>query len=231
MASNIATVLVRVPVIQLNNTVYIQDGQLVPQTLNVPCREAYIDLPHYWAVPIKDSGVFTTLQMIPKTDVYGNAVDQPTYDSFTVQRVRDKLVKDTWWIVIDEEASPPVDFTDVCETCCGEAAVTLTGTVPTIVPCQTICETSPPEDGEFISVFGAPELAGGETYRANGAYNNEALPELTAASIAALIILMNAQWNTPGSPAATFVWTNNGTVVFATGGFVDDSLCVLIEAV
>lgn len=232
MASNIATVLVRVPVIQLNNTIYIEDGQLVPQTLNVPCREAFIDLPYYWAVPIKDSGIFTTLEMIPKTDQWGNAIDQPSYDSFTVQRVRDKESRYTWWVIIDDSTSPPADFTDVCATCCGEEAVTLSGDVPLIVPCQTLCETSPYADGEFEAVFGAPALTGGQTYKANGAYNNVALPQITGATLAALVIQMNANWDTPsGSPSATFVWSNVGLVVFAIGGFENDSLCVLIETV
>ncbi len=227
--ANIATVLVNVPVIQLNNIVYLQDGQLVPQTLKVPCRNVHVDTPYYWAVPIKDSGVFTTLEMIPQTDVYGNAVDQPTYDSFTVQRVRDKLSRYTWWIVIDDSASPPVDFTDVCATCCGEDSLTLSGVIPLIVPCQSIESTN--DAGDFIVVFGAPALSGGQTYRANGAFNDEALVQVTAATLALLIVQMNLHWGTIGSPACTFVWTNVDLVVTGTGCECPGEICVLIEAV
>lgn len=225
--ANIATVLVKVPVIQQNNTLYLQDGQLVPQILNVPCRDVFVDTPDYWAVPVKDSGVFTTLQFIPKTDAYGNGVDQPTFDSFTVTRVRDKDSRNTWWVVVDADASPPVGFMDVCTTCCGESAVTLSGDVPLIAPCQEICD-SVDEEGNFISIFGAPSLAEGESYMAHGSYNNEDLGQITGGDMAAFIMNLNGGWGTLGSPGVTFVWSNTGTTITATGGNENDSLCVLI---
>jgi len=223
-----------VPVIQLNNTLYLEDGVLKPQTLNVPCGEhTHIDNPYYWAVPIKDSGTFRTVEFIPQTDVYGNAVDQPTFDSFVVQRVRDKASRYTWWVIIDADASPPVDFTDVCATCCGEEALTLSGTVPVVAPCQDVCDAVN-DDGNYFVTFGAPALAGGENYSVHGSFDNEELPAFTSTSLDDLINDLNSNYGTIGSPAVDITWTRDGSVIIGTfqnGDGEGSSICVLIEAV
>lgn len=222
MGDQIATVLIPCYVVQMNNQLFRTDDEVIGQILEVPCRNALIDDVPYWAVPVKDFGVFTTLDYILAVDDNANA---PTFDSFLVVRVRDKLSGNTWWIY-----GTKTDFVTSCSTCCDSPAIPMPGTSGTFViriqPCQRVCIQN--TVGAFYTVWGLPNLLAGQTYFAFGSYNNAALfpgagngyPTVTA-----LLAFLNAKW-TP------FVWTvsPDNLTLFATGGALDDSLCVTIIA-
>lgn len=238
MANFIATVSIPCAVVQQKNTVFVEDGQILPQIKNVPCREVDVDDVNYWATPVKDFGIFTSLKFTPQTDEFGNAVPVPSFDSFSVFRVRDKLKSNDWWYIVGDIDN----FYASCQTCCGDdfqpmpctpnydASPGGDGCPPLVVPCQQICDSTNP-DGDFISIFAAPALGAGQHYQGDAAYNNEELDEITAANINDLITQMNTHWGTVGSPAATFVWTHTGLTITGTGGFDGDEICVLIQAV
>lgn len=224
MPNNIANITIPAPVIQLKNDLYLVDGQYDPHTLNIPCGvNAWVDDIQHWVVPVKDSGICTTCSFVPATGNYPPGTP-PTPDSLLVLRVRDKYTPFfTWWVICTI-----AQYYASCQTCCGVSFVPIPApTLPIIVPCQQICD-SVNADGDFISVFGYPADAG--NYHAWGQYNGEDLPEQTSATIAGLVILLNANWGTIGSPSGIFVWTASGGVLTATGGNSGDSLCVLITS-
>lgn len=223
MPNFIANVTVPAPVIQLNNDQYLVDGQFQPRTLNVPCGiNSLVDANEWWATPVKDFGVTTILQMIPKLD---DNVAQPTPDSITVIKVSDKYTPFwTWWIVCSLE-----DYYNACATCCGDEPENIPEpALPIIVPCQYICNSTNAE-GEYISIFGFPPDDG--EFWGYGQYNGVDLPTIHSPTKAGLVVLMNAQWGSIGTPTATFVWTESNDILTATGGFAEDSICVLIVSV
>lgn len=220
--AQISTVLVPCLVIQLNNTILGRDEETIKgQILNVPCRNDFIDdTNNYWLVPVKDSGVFSTLTPVPAVGDY--AITGPTYDSIQVFRVRDKLSRQTWWVYGTWQ-----NFIASCATCCGDAAVSMPGTTGTavavhIAPCQVLCIIN--DSGDFYGVFGIPTLSAGERFFPYGSLNNVAFTSGSASGypdIASLLVFLNASWT-------GFVWTNTGNTLFATGGDENDSLCVTI---
>ena len=229
--SQISTVTVPCLVIQLNNTIIIHNDQVIGQVLQVPCRNDFQDDPNYWLVPVKDSGIFTTLTPVPAVGQYGDI--PPTFDSIPAFRVRDKLSGYTWWCYGTNE-----DFTASCGTCCGSSAIPMPGADGSIIikiaPCDTLCIAD--VNGNYYSVTGLPTLVGSEKYFPYGAYNNVALPAASGAGYstpAALLVFLNANWTNQGSPNAKFVWTlsADSITLIATGGFFNDSLCVVITTV
>lgn len=220
MADQISTVLIPCYVVQMNNQVFITDDQIVGQILEVPCRNALIDDKEYWAVPVKDFGIFTTLDYILALN--DNAA-RPTFDSFKVVRVRDKLSGNTWWIYGTKS-----DFITSCSTCCDSPAIPMPGTATgfaiRIEPCDVLCIQN--DNGDYYSVWGLPVLNAGQTYFPFGSHNNQPFFPGSAsgyASVAALLIFLNTKW-TP------FVWTasSDNLTLFATGGAQSDTLCVTI---
>ena len=223
MANTIPNESVPAPVIQFNNHYYLVDGQFAPRTVNVPCGiNALLDDETWWAIPIKNYGIVSPfLQMVPA--VNGN-IAQPTPDSISVIRIRDKYIPGfTWWVVCSLK-----NYYAACAACCGDAPVPIPApTLPVIVPCQLICD-SVNADGEYISVFGYPADIG--TYTAYSHYNGEELTSQSATTMALLLIALNIHWTNIGSPSTAFEWTAAGGVLTATGGNEGDSLCVLIDS-
>jgi hypothetical protein len=226
--AQIPNALIPCYVIQLNNTLFIQGDEIAGRVLDVPCKTDFIDDPDYWAVPIKDEGIFTTVQYIPQAE----SPTAPTFDSFQVFRVRDKLSGHFWYIYGNQQ-----DFVSSCSTCCDDATIPMpqpaNGVIP-IAPCNLICEQN--AAGQYTTVTALPALAAGESYFPYGAYNNVALPAASGAgysSTAALLAFLNANWTNVGSPVATFVWTlsTDGITLTATGGFLGDSLCLFVAAI
>lgn len=222
MGDQIATVLIPCYVVQMNDQIFITDDQVVGQILEVPCRNALIDDVPFWAVPVKDFGVFTTLDYILAT---GANVNPPTFDSFLVTRVRDKLSGYAWWIY-----GTKADFITSCSTCCDSPAIPMPGTSGTFViriqPCQDVCLQNP--IGTFYTIWGLPTLLPGQHYFPFGSYNNAPLFPGAGngyATISALLAFMNLRW-TP------FVWTasTDGLTLTATGGSLGDNLCVTVVA-
>lgn len=200
----------------------ISDEQVIGKILQVPCRNDFQDDPDYWAVPVKDSGVFSTLSYIPKNSDYPTA---PTFDSFEVFRVRDKLSGYTWWIYGTND-----DFVNACSTCCGAGAIPMPGTLPgptpvlRIAPCDTLCVQD--TNGNYVSRWGLPTLTSGKVYFPYGSLNNVALTAASSSGYAnttLLLSFLNTNW-TP------FVWTVSADhlTLIATGGSLNDQLCVSV---
>lgn len=229
----IATILIPCLVIQYNNQKYINNEQVIGQTLDVPCRNVIIDEVGYWATPVKDYGIFTWLQYQLQVDDNG-PVPQPTFDSFAIFRVRDKLTESSWWIYGTKE-----QFIQSCSTCCGSGAVPMPGIdgafILSVAPCQILCDN--PVGSSYQAIFGIPtNIQGHERFFPYGSYNNVALPAASGAgysTVAALLVFLNANWSAVGTPSAGFVWTasNDGLTLFATGGFLNDSLCVVVSII
>lgn len=217
-------------VVQLNNTVFIEGDRVAGRVLTVPCKNDFIDDPDYWMVPIKDAGIFTTLEPVPAV---GDFANKPTYDSFPVMRVRDKLSGYTWWVYGTHD-----EFVNSCSTCCGDAPVPMPGTLGeiniVIAPCDQLCIQN--SLGQYYSVTGLPTLVGSETYFPYGSHNDLPFPAASGAGYAtpgALLTFLNATWTNVGSPNVTFVWSlspDNMTLI-ATGGNLNDTLCVVISTV
>lgn len=225
MPNNIPNITVPAPVIQLKNELYLVNGQYAPRTLNIPCGiNAQVDDIQHWFVPIKDYGIVNTeyCEIVPAVGDFPPGVP-PTPDSLLVLRVQDKYKPYfVWWVVCTI-----AEYYASCQTCCDDAFVPIPAPVlPVIVPCTLLC---PNAAGVISAVFGSPADAG--TFSARGQYNGEALQILSgAATLAALVVLMNNFWGVIGSPPGSFVFTSNGTTVIATGGNEGDSLCILITS-
>lgn len=232
--SQIATILIPCLVIQENNQQFITDNTITGKVLNVPCRDVFVDEVLYWGVPVKGDGMFTTIQWILAT---GSDAAQPTFDSFLVQRIRDKDSNYTWWVYVLNKDN----FKNSCATCCGVAAVPMPGVngsfMPTIAPCQVACIVN--GDGDYYEVYGLPVLPDGETYFPVGSYNNvELFADASGsgyATVGALITYLDSKTTGlgPASPAVTITWSasGDGLTLIATGMNLGDSLCILIESI
>lgn len=231
----IPNALIPAYVVQLNNTVFIEGDQIVGRVLDIPCKNDFIDDPNYWAVPVKDGGIFTTLSYL----LVAQYPDQPTYDSFPVFRVRDKLSGYFWMIYGTHD-----DFVSSCGTCCGSGAIpmphTTDGYVINIAPCTTIGSEwgyAVNAQGQLYTTFALPTLTGVETYYPYGSYNNVAFPSANPAGYttpAALLAYLNATWTNFGSPNVAITWTlsaDNITLfaTFTAGAVRGDSICVVIS--
>lgn len=229
----ISTILIPALVVQMNQQQFVQNGLFKPQTLDVPCRSVLPDDVGYWAIPVKDEGIFSKLQFVLQKE-NGVTIPQPTFDSFQVFRLRDKLSGYTWWIYGTRD-----NWLNSCATCCGVASVPMPGIdggfAPLIAPCQTLCEIKD-VNGNYQAIFGIPNVIGHEMLFPYGSYNNAALPTASGsgyANVTALLVFLNASWKTVGTPNANFTWTasTDGQTLFGTGGFLSDSLCVTVTLI
>ena len=219
-------------VIQLNEQQFIKDNAVIGSVMNVPTNNVFINSVDYWFVPVKDEGIFSILQPILKIDTDGNPVPQPSYDSRTVFRVQDGISNNCYWVY-----GSVADFNDAASSCCGDSPPILMlgidGIDWVIAPCSIICLLN--EESDYYSIFGLPSLAAGETYFPIGAYDNTAFPDANPngyATIADLLVFLNANYTNTGSPPAEFVWTSpDDLTLIATGGFLGESLCIFIEAI
>lgn len=231
--TQIGTVTVPALVISMNGVLFT-DGpngynglDVIGKVIDVPCRDILFDNVDSWAIPIKDSGIFTGLDFELKA---GTFTDEPTFDSFTVFRIRDKF-SDNYWIINGTKA----DLIASCSTCCdGATPIPMPGVSSSaestfdgvlIAPCQEMDILN--DDGDPYMVFGLPSLdLASSRYFPYGSRNNV---ELTAASatgystVSALLSFLNTNW-TP------YVWTasDDELTLTATGGDEGDSLCVEI---
>lgn len=229
--SQIANIVIPCFVIQQNNEQFILTQGVVGLVRNVDCRNVFIDDDLYWASPIKDEGIFSGWQY--RIAVGENAA-QPTFDSFYVQRIRDKISGYTWWVYVTSKD----DFKNSCNTCCGDSEIPMPGVnggfAPVIAPCQLLCDMID-VNGDLYALFGIPSLPAGSEFYATGSYNNEALPSSSSsfATVAELLAYINSNWTNVGSPNVTFVWTASvdELTLTATGGISGDSLCVTIYTI
>jgi hypothetical protein len=225
--AQINTVLIPALVIQQNNTVFRQENIITGKVLDIPCREAFLDDTDYWAVPVKDEGVFTGLSYVLAA---GENIAPPTFDSFKVTRVRDKLSKFDWWVY-----GTHTDLINSCATCCDSPPVPMPGIDGIqiiIAPCQFICTTN--DNGEFYAIFGLPTLEAGEAYYPVGSYENVAFATASPtgyATVELLLAFLNSSWNPGSPPSATWTASEDGLTLIATGLEEETSLCVIVEVI
>lgn len=220
--AQISTITIPALVIAFNHVQFIDQDLVVGKIIDVPCRDILFDNTDSWSIPIKDSGIFTgldfELKIVVDSDI--DYTPQPTVDSFTVFRIRDKNSYNEWIIYGTKE-----DLLNSCATCCGGSPVPMPGTTDgfslRIAPCQLVDITN--EDGDPYMVFGLPTLPVGANYFPYGTRNNANLPPASATGYpdkTSLLAFLNSNW-TP------YVWTIDANDdVFATGGVLGDSLCV-----
>src|SRR6202034_224446 len=101
-----------------------------------------------WSVPCKDHGIFTRLDFKIKS---GEDLAQPTFDSFTVFRIRDTKSSYEWMIYGTQQ-----DLITSCASCCGTEDPTLmpmpSGGQLMFAPCQPVYLTN--TLGQPYMVFG-----------------------------------------------------------------------------
>lgn len=224
--TQISTITVPALVISMNNLLFIDSTNnetVIGKVLSVPCRDILYDNTDRWAIPVKDSGIFTTLDFEYKVRVYNDLtyVPQPTFDSFTVFRIRDTKSAFEWMIY-----GSKADLIASCSTCCGPDSIPMPGIDPAfrlrVAPCEEISLVN--GNGNNYTLFALPTISGGQTYFPYGSYNNVALASSNTNGYAdktTLLTFLNASW-TP------FVWTLNGDTLIATGGAAGLQLCVSV---
>lgn len=228
MSNTIPNEAIPAPVIQFNNHYYLRDGQYDPQSISVPCGvNALVDPYQWWMIPVKNFGIVSILQAVPA--INGNE-SQPTPDSISVIRIRDKYNPGyTWWCVCQL-----VDYYAACAACCGEPAVPIPAPdLPIIVPCQDICGATN-DAGNYFLTFAAPALGAGEGYITYGQYDGGELPTFESTSLDDLVTDLNTNYGTVGSPAVDIVWTRSGTTIIGTvqdGAGEGSSFCLLVLAI
>lgn len=199
-------------------TLTSEPDTIVGKVMQVPCRDIRYDYQNMWAVPIKDSGIFTGCNFVLKAN---NNVAQPTFDSFTVFRIEDKLTNDFWFVYGTTD-----DLTTSCNTCCGDDAIAMPHVdnvvIERIAPTETIDLLNDSDDPYMV--FGLPSLGAGQTYFPYGSLNNVALANANAAGYAnttTLLSFLNSNWT-------GFVWTVTADhlTLIATGGTTGDILGV-----
>jgi len=208
-------------VLQHDNDQFINGGinpgvlQLIP----TPLSGGYV-FADYWAVPVTD-GIVSSWQYIPTTP---NALTKPDPQAVHVVRINSNNVADTWWVFGN---STEYNFASRDAECCTSPGLAMPTTIANIAPCQALCAN---DDGNQFGAFGLPSPDGG-TYVANGTYNGTALPQVTGATAAALVIALqaNASWGAIG----TWAKTADNLTLTVTGAAVSDPqdpniLCVVI---
>jgi hypothetical protein len=234
--AQIATILIPCLVIQFNNQQFIETTeagiQVIGQTLDVPCRNSIPSDIGYWAVPVKDAGIFTRLQFMLMRENNSVTIQQPTFDSFPVFTVNDKMNNNTWWIYGTKD-----QFLNSCNTCCGAGTVPMPGIdgafLPLIAPCQQFCNVPATSGGALQAYFGIPNVYGGsDTFFPYGSYNNVAFSAASGsgyATVTLLLAFLNANWTQTGT--ITWTATPDGLTLIATGGALNDSICIVVARI
>ena len=224
----ISHVTVEALVVCRNSVQFTQEGEplvITGKVMQVPCRDIRYDYVDMWAIPIKDAGIFTGCDFELQA---GEFLAKPSFDSFTVFRIEDKLTND-YWIVYGTKD----DLTTSCNTCC-DPDVTPPVPMPH-VDSEIIIRIAPTEElditndsGDTYMTFGIPSLAAGERYFPYGSLNNVALPPASSSgytTTTTLLAFLNSTWT-------GFVWTktSDDLTLIATGGSEGDLLGVNIFA-
>ena len=221
--AQISTITIPALVISYNNNLFLDPNNselITGKVLYVPCRNLEFDNEDMWAIPVKDAGVFTGCEFQLKNGIFLN---QPTFDSFTVFQIKDKLADEQWIIY-----GTRTDFINSCATCCGASAVPMPGISPAfgerIAPCELMDLTNDSEQPYML--FGLPSLQGSERYYPVGSRNNVGYTQASAngySSISDLLTFLNANF----TPYTWTVSADNLTLT-ATGGSIGDSLCISV---
>jgi hypothetical protein len=200
-------------VIKHNNDVYLTDDLVVGVTMSIPTpgSGAVID-GDYWAIPIADNGIVTGFDFEPTTPT---DTTPPTPQSFHVFRLTNRFGNDVWWVrgstTVDGDSPANDGYIEAAADaeCCDATPRTLPTDVPELFPCQTACQFD--ANGDYFFILGVPTLGSATSYVANGYLDDETLPEVTGASVTALLVQLNSQWTNVGSPAVAITWTQSDT--------------------
>lgn len=221
------------------NTTTVHNQPLVGKVLQIDCRNIEVDSTgDAWCYPIKDGGVFTGFEFIPKAWDYQTndySVTPPTYDSLTCFRVIDRIIEEADKIEYYIYGSR-ADFANSCYTCCpqqnpvytpmpgtnADGTRNFTWRVAPIVELGNVTNAS----GNIVSYWGLPTLPVGYNYFPFGSYNNIPFPAASATGYATtnlLLTWLNANAHSVGSPSTplltwTIVSNNSGGLLVATGG-------------
>ncbi len=203
--AQIATVMIPCTVVQMNNQQFFNaDAGTIGAIENIPCRNVFVDEVLYWCSPVKDYGLFDALEF-RLVDTANPIGTPPTFDSFIVQRIRDKISGTTWWVYVENANN----FLNSCATCCGDAAVPMPTPDPYfIAPCQIICAQN--DDGDLEAVYGIP-TPGSAGFIAVASFDDTVLPTGDpVADVNALVSFANSNWSSLGtsSPPATATWSS-----------------------
>ena len=208
-----------------NNVLFLDriNGEtVIGKVLEVPCRNVIYNNYDMWAVPIKDSGIFTTLEFVL---IRGGDTAQPTFDSIQCCRILDKMSNNEWVVYGTKQ-----QFLASSDFAVGSASPTpmpgISGSFAIrIAPCQVMNIVD--GSGNPYAVMGIPTLSAGYVYYPYGSANNAAYPVAPTAGFATTAALL-AYLNTNFTP---YTWTIVNNTLFAKGGTINDNLCVNIIAV
>jgi hypothetical protein len=200
-------------VIKHNNDVFLTEDLVVGNTMSIPTPgSGAVPDGDYWAVPITDNGIVTGFDFEPTTP---DSTEPPTPQSFHVFRLVNRYGNDVWWVrgstTTDGESPANDGYIQAAQDaeCCEADPRTLPTDVPELFPCQTACQFD--ADGNYFFILGVPTLGVGESFVGNGYLDDEVLPEVTGATVTALLVDMNTNWTNIGSPAVAVTWTQSDT--------------------
>lgn len=178
-------------VIQKNSVSYAECGG---KDALIPCGDDSLGIAgEYWAVPVKDHGVF-------RGYTYQRATAAPTYDSFPVTKVYDKTTGENFWVVATQ-----AEVLTLCSV--GTAPATV---IPLVVPEIDLCvEAGATESVEFsLEALVSPNDAYKFSLAVDGVLlvdENDGVASAgyaNAAAIAAYLVTNHAAVGTWTSPAA-----------------------------
>lgn len=197
-------------IIQQESSVFIDSATgVVGQTMLIPTPSSggQVDS-DYWATPVNGFGIVGTgFKYTPTTP---GSLAKPHAQSFHVVRIIRDSKESTDWYALGNSTQYRNASEDV--ECCTSPPfiMPLASSLPVFAPCSVICNQN--DAGLYFEVFAAPTPDTG-TYTANGYYNDVALPQITGATVAALVTALNSN----GTWAAIGTWTNpSGATLIVT---------------
>ena len=229
-------------VLQRNNQVYLSEGGISVQKsgggdivvgvgllteIPTPDGGGVIDF-DCWATPVGE-GALTSFTFIPynASDPIGSVA--PSVQSFKCFRIYNRLASDDWYIV-----GTVAEYITAYNG--GAALPTTITTLPAAY--QKMCEFIN-SSNQYGALFALPPLLTPDTkYFPYGYFNGVALPagaNAGYATIAALLVFLNANWTNLGSPVTAIVWTvsadNITLIATETAGGGSDIIAAQIVAI
>lgn len=165
----------------------------------------------FWATPINDEGAVTGIQFQPYNLLDNSPVNQPKPYSLPATKIR----------VMGVLTNGKPDYYFVLGTSAQWAAASLPDATSLVYWPQSQRALPTGVLNTYAFTLGVPSLAVGQTLFFKGWINGVALAAASAggyANISELLVFLNANVNTYGSPAISVVWTSNvnGSAVIGT---------------
>lgn len=181
----------------------------------------------FWATPVTAFGVVGTGYNYNPTQP--GSTDKPDAQSFHVFRlINQSQAGNVYVLGTSDDYNTVSKEVECCGTNSPAPVMPTVDDLPIIAACQVLCNTNTATPALYIGVFAAP-LPDTGTYAANGYFNGTALPQVTGATVAALVTALNASgsWNS----SAIGTWTNpSGSTLIVTqaDGPGTDILCMKV---